>query len=280
MRMRPCQLCGIALALAVAIPAAGAGTNPATRPERQSGRGKTAAGPATAAPSGSASRDIDPLLAAGHNACEAGRPAEGLVWFRQAASAGSQEGVYQVGQLLLRGAAGQTPAQSVSADVPEGVRWIFWAATNRHPAACRQMAELYRHGLGVKTNLVEAYAWLRLSAALAPEFATDLDKLAPRLEPAQVIEAQQRAAQFLRGEWPPPPCKRIVPGDERLSINGLTLAQNRPSVVINHRTFIEGETAEVPIRGGQLVLTCVEIRPDAVLVEIAGEDVIRLLSLR
>lgn len=224
--------------------------------------------------------DAEKLIAAGRAACEAGRPAEGLVWFRQAAAAGSMKGVFHTGLLLLHGAKSDAPGQGVAPDVPEGVRWIFRAATNGHPPACHQMAVIYLNGLGVKTNLVHAYAWLRLAVGLAPELAPELDALAPRLDPDQLLEAQNLAAQFLRSQWPPPPCKPVIPGDPRLTINGVTLAQNRPSVVINHRTFVEGETGEVTIRGGQLVLTCVEIRPDAVLVEIAGENEARLLTLR
>lgn len=227
-----------------------------------------------------AQEDAEKWIAVGRAACEAGRPAEGLVWFRQAAAAGSMKGVFRTGLLLLHGARSDTPGQAVVPDIPEGVRWIFRAATNGHPPACREMAVIYLNGLGVKTNLVHAYAWLRLAVALAPELAPELDALAPKLNPNQLLEAQNLAAQFLRGQWPPLPCKPVITGDPRLTINGVTLAQNRPSVVINHRTFVEGETGEVTVRGGQLVLTCVEIRPDAVLVEIAGENEARLLTLR
>jgi hypothetical protein len=282
MTRRPLHSFWIAVALGgVTAAAAWAGTSPLARNNQRPAQAKLAAtGPKTGPSEASEPAEAAKLLATGQTACEARRHAEGLVWFRQAAAAGSVEGVYRVGRLLLEGAKSDIPGQSVAADVPEGVRWIFRAATNGHPAACRQMAAIHLNGLGVKTNLVHAYAWLRLSAALTPEAAAELDALAPKLDAAQLLEAQNLATRFLQGEWPPPPCKPVVTGDPRLAINGLTLAQSRPSVVINHRTFVEGETGEVPIRGGQLLLTCVEIRPDAVLVEVAGENEARLLPLR
>jgi hypothetical protein len=274
-------LLAIAIALGGAVVTVlRAGPSPASRAETHLARANPTATDSKNARPATDSNAVEKLLASGRAACEAGRPAEGLVWFRQAAAAGSLEGIYRVGLLLLQGARSETPGQAVTPDVPEGVRWIFRAATNRHPAACRQMATLYFTGQGVKTNLVHAYAWLRLSATLSPEAATELDALATKLDPAQLLEAQTLAAQFHRGEWPPPPCKPVITGDARFTINGVTLAQSRPTVVINHRTFVEGETGDVSVRGGQLVLTCVEIRPDGVLVEIAGENEARLLPFR
>ncbi|MDW8308620.1 MAG: tetratricopeptide repeat protein [Verrucomicrobiales bacterium] len=281
MSLRTLHRLGTMAILGLSMAVAGVVTGAPGKGEASSARPGGPAAPTSAQrPVASAPKAADELLAAGLAACEARRPAEGLVWLRQAAAAGSIEAVYRVGLMLLGGASVEVSGQAVAADVPEGVRWIFRAATNRHPAACRQMAAIYLHGQGVKTNLLQAYAWLRVSAALAPEFASELDALALKLDAVRLLEAQELAARYLRGQWPPPPCKPVVTGDSRFTINGMTLAQNRPSVVINHRTFVEGETSEVPVRGGQLVVTCLEIRPDGVLLEIAGENEARLLPLR
>ena len=221
------------------------------------------------------------MLASGDACRMNSRPAEALLWYRQAALAGSMDAVYRVGSVLLSGEDSHLPRQSVPRDVPEGVRWIFRAATNMHPQACRGMSRIYRDGLGVKTNLVQAYAWLRLFAELElTASAAELDKLALKLDARCLLEAQALAAQFKNRQWPPTPCKRIVEGDERLALSGLTVGERGALAVINRRTFAEGESAELAIANGRLIVTCCEIREQSVLVDIAGEDEARLLSFR
>jgi TPR repeat protein len=221
------------------------------------------------------------LLASGDNCRTNARPAEALLWYRQAAQAGSIEAAYRAGVLLLDGEKSNLPAQSVPPDPAEGVRWLFRAATNQYPPACREMSRVYRDGVGVKTNLVQAYAWVRLFCELEPgPGAMEMDRLALKLEAQQIQAAQQLAWQFKNHQWPPAPCKKIVEGDPRLSLNGLTLGGKKPLAVINRKTLAEGETAEFATPKGSIVVTCVDIRDQSVVVDIAGENEARLLSFR
>lgn len=221
------------------------------------------------------------LLASGDNCRTNSRPAEGLMWYRQAAQAGSVEAAYRVGHLLLRGEKSGRTAQSVSPDPTEGIRWVFRAATNMHAQACREMGWVYFQGVAVKTNLVQAYAWMRLSSELDPAMGLgEMDRMASSLDAQQIQEAQQLAMQFKNSQWPPAPCKKVVEGDSRLSLNGLTFGGRKALAVINRKTLGEGESAEFATPKGQIVVTCLEIRDQSVLVDIAGENNAFLLSFR
>jgi len=56
-----------------------------------------------------------------------------------------------------------------------------------------------------------------------------------------------------------------------LVVNGI-IPGEKPLVMINGRTFAPGETAEITEGGGRRTrITCVEIKPDAVIIEANGE---------
>lgn len=227
------------------------------------------------------SEATEKLLASGKSCAEDLKPAAALVWYRQAARAGSMEAVQLVGELFLRGQTSATPEQSIPSNIPEGVRWTFWAATNMHPAACREMARVYSEGVGVKTNLVYAYAWMRLFSEFdAKTGPSELDNLARHLDPEQIREAQELVVDFKKLQWPPSPCKKVVEGDARLTLSGISLAGDKSLAVINRRNVAQGETATIAIAKGQLTLTCLEISAQSILIEIAGENESRLLRMR
>ena len=166
-------------------------------------------------------------------------------------------------------------------DITEGVRWTFWAATNMQPQACRELARVYFEGLGVKTNLVQAYAWMRLFSELDPKAGSvELDILVRHLDARQIQEAQELVSNFKNHQWPPSPCKKVVEGDARLTLSGITFAGCKSLAVINRRTVAQGETANVVFPKGQLTVTCLKISAQSILVEIAGEPEARLLRLR
>jgi TPR repeat protein len=58
------------------------------------------------------------------------RMAESLQWYGKAATQGNLEAVYQVGRLLLFGAAGIPKDQTVPASPTDGIRWTYMAS---HP---------------------------------------------------------------------------------------------------------------------------------------------------
>lgn len=63
-----------------------------------------------------------------------------------------------------------------------------------------------------------------------------------------------------------------------LVINGITPLGRRRTVMINGKTFEQGEQAEVPIPGGKLLIKCEEIKEDSAIVSYNGQK--RELHLR
>jgi TPR repeat protein len=132
--------------------------------------------------------------------------AQAVVWYRKAAEQGSVEAKFRLGDILIRGSSAPAdPSQRVAPNPVEGVRWTYEAATNFHVGACQNMAYALENGLGIGANLVEAYAWLDLSAARsnAVNARVDMNRLALRMDLKQLRESHAMADQFRNRQWPP-----------------------------------------------------------------------------
>ena len=210
-------------------------------------------------------------LAANH------RPADALAWYRKAAAKGSVEADFRIGDMLLHGASAAGADQCIRVNAAEGVRRTFSAATNLHPRACRNMSQAFQHGLAVKTNLVEAYAWLFLSAERnASAGRVELSSLALRMETRDIQEGQKLVKQFKNRHWPDLVLNKTVAITPGLRLDGITTGGSALAV-INRRTLEAGESASIPVKGGTLVVKCLKIAEDSVLIEVAGEDAPRWL---
>ncbi|MEI8042557.1 MAG: tetratricopeptide repeat protein [Verrucomicrobiota bacterium] len=208
---------------------------------------------------------------------------EALDWYRKAAAQGNVEGKYHVGDMLLFGAPGIPNNLTVRPNPAEGIRWTFMAATNFHAHACWNMGKALRHGLGVSTNLVAAYAWLSLFANTTPGSIVgrvQMNELALQLDTAALQEAQNLAAQFKAGNWQAPLTRAIPEGDSRLKLSGITFGAKTPLAVVNGKTLSEGESAAISVKPGTLTIKCLKIEKDSVLITVEGEDAPRLLRLR
>src|ERR1051326_6194564 len=91
--------------------------------------------------------------------------------------------------MLLYGAAGAPAGQTVAPNLPEGIRLVFCAATNRHTAPYRDMYRAYKEGRGVAKDIVQAYAWLQLNAdstggILPSQSRVELNELALQVDVA------------------------------------------------------------------------------------------------
>ncbi|TAK93202.1 MAG: sel1 repeat family protein [Verrucomicrobia bacterium] len=211
----------------------------------------------------------------------ADRASDALREYENAALHGNAEAGGRLGNLLLFGCKSFKTTQGVTANPAEGVRWTFVAATNRVASACENLGKAYELGIGVKTNLVEAYAWMRLARSFKPDLKlTHLDQLAVRLDSAQVRQAQELAETYRRGNWPTCPVKRLVNGDSRLTLNGVTMGGRTPLAVINRQTFALGESGMVRLRDGSLRILCAEIGGNSVTVEVEGEAEAHLLLMQ
>jgi hypothetical protein len=211
------------------------------------------------------------------------RPAEALGWYRKATAQGSVKAAYRIGDMLLYGAVGSTRTLTVHPSHTEGIRWTFQAATNRYPEAYPNMAKALREGLGTSTNLVEAYAWLMLSADTpggSIVSRVQMNELALKLDTAAVERAHNLAAEFKTGKWRAPVVRVIPEGDPRLKLDGITSGAKQVVAVINGKALSEGQTAAASIKSGTLTIKCLKIEKDSALISVEGEDTPRLLHLR
>jgi len=126
------------------------------------------------------------------------RSVDALGWYRKAAIHGNTEGAYHVGHLLLYGRVGIPKDQIVPENAPEGIHWTLQAATNFYPDALHDMSRAYQKGLGIGTNLLQAYAWQQLYAETSPGSIVgkvELNQMALTLDTATIRAAQELAAK-------------------------------------------------------------------------------------
>ena len=207
------------------------------------------------------------------------KSADALGWYRKAAQQGSVAAKSRIGEMLMFGATGIPSNQSVKANPTEGIRWTFEAATNRDAKALLNMSKALQNGIGVSTNLIEAYAWLQLySENDSIVGRVWLNQLALKLDEQSLQKAHVMAEQFKAGQWPALSPRRLAEGDSGLKLGGVT--EGKPSLaIINGKTLAEGETITIELKDGPLKVKCVQIKQNAVLISIEGENEPRWLTL-
>ena len=231
-----------------------------------------------------ASKEAGTLVAQGDAFRRHGQLTEALWAYRQAAKAGSVPGAFAAGDMLCHAGVNSRGRERIL-QLAEGVGDLLRAATNRVPQACAELSSLLRQGAGVQTNLVAAYAWMELAAEQDRAYKTELDQLVIQMNPGEIQQAQNLAQEYSRGHWPTDLARPVDQGDPRLKIKGITVGGREATVILNRVTFSQGDTSEVapertpPNRpGGTLTVTCLEIGEDYVLVAVAGEPHLKLLS--
>lgn len=225
---------------------------------------------------------IQAQLALGKKFLANQQPADALNWYLKTAQNDCLDGIHQVGNLMLFGADSPYPDQKVKAEPKEGVKWTFRAATNSYVSAYRNMSIAMQRGLGVKTNLVESYAWMQLYADAEPGIGREaLETLSLRFDTDVLVAGRKLAGEFKQGNWPKLKFASLA-GEKPpavLKLTGVTVGGRTPLAVINRRTFGPGESAKVPLaNGGTAKVKCLEIRDDSVQVEVEGEDEPRWLQ--
>jgi uncharacterized protein len=130
------------------------------------------------------------------------KSADALNWYRKAADQGLVAAKSRIGEMLLFGRIGIPSNQGVSPNPTEGIRWTFEAATNFNAKACLNMSKAFENGVGVSTNLVEAYAWLQIYSEYNPTMGRVLlNQMALNMDTHSVEEAQAMALRFNPGHW-------------------------------------------------------------------------------
>lgn len=202
----------------------------------------------------------------------------------QPAKAGEVQEQFASGEQLLAQAGSSTGREKIQ-KAHEAIVCLFYAATNHHAGACADLSKAWQHGIGVQTNLATAYAWLLMAAQLNPAFKPDLDRLVVQLNPGDISQAQNHVSEWQHGRWPFEISKPVEFEDPRLKVQGITLGGTGSLVVVNGSTFAQGDTNEIRPANVQrspnaprLTTTCVEIGSDYVLVAVAGEPNLKLLS--
>ncbi len=129
---------------------------------------------------------------AGEKAYKQGDYATELKKLRPLAEQGDANAQYNLGVMYDRG-------RGVPRDYAEAARWHRLAAEQGHAGAQTVLGVMYEYGEGVPQDDVQARMWLNLAAAQGDELARiNRDRLAERMTPAQLAEAQRLAR-----EWTP-----------------------------------------------------------------------------
>jgi len=209
------------------------------------------------------------------------KSADALGWYRKSAAQGSVEAMSRIGDILMFGRSGIPTSQSVSPNPSEGIQWTYQAATNLNTKSLLNMSKAFQNGIGVSTNLVEAYAWLQLYAEREEIVGRVLlNQMALQLGSQTLQEAHNLTADFKSGHWPLISPRKIVEGDPRLKLKGVIFGGEKALATINGRTMAEGESADIALKTGNLVIKCIQIQNDSVLILIAGENEPRRLQLK
>jgi TPR repeat protein len=120
-------------------------------------------------------------------------------WYRKAAEQGHADAQYNLGDMYRTG-------EGVPQDYALAVRWYRKAAEQGYTDAQNNLGAMYDNGEGVPQDYLQAYIWYNLAAARSPTGANhdravrNRDRIAARLTPAQLADAQTRART-----WHPKP---------------------------------------------------------------------------
>jgi TPR repeat protein len=107
-------------------------------------------------------------------------------WFEKSAAQGNADAQNNLGFLY----------EKAQGDYAKAREWYEKAAAQRHAAAQSNLGWLYANGRGVSQDYVRAYMWWSLAAANSKGKEEEseesiLDKVARRMTPAQIAEAQR-----------------------------------------------------------------------------------------
>ncbi len=116
--------------------------------------------------------------------------AEAIKWYRMAAEQGVADAQSDLGTKYFIG-------QGVPQDFTDAERWWHMAAEQGFASAQINLGSMYGKGKGVPQDYVRAHIWFSLAAAQGNEIGRkNRDIVAKLMTPAQIAEAQRRAAKW------------------------------------------------------------------------------------
>ena len=119
---------------------------------------------------------------------------QAMAWYRKAADQGHAGAQYDVGIMYVDG-------RGVPQDDAQAAAWWRKAADQGFAAAQTNLGAMYSAGQGVPQDYVEALKWRSIAASRVTgdeqeEYAQTRDAVAKQMTPAQLAEAQTRAADW------------------------------------------------------------------------------------
>lgn len=130
---------------------------------------------------------------------------QGIMWFHKAAEQGHPSAQTDLARFYLTG-------KYVLQNYALAVSWYRKAAERGNPDGQAGLAAMYEDGQGVPQSYSEAYFWMSLAAAnpelagtysfLSDEHAEHRDRIAAHLPKAVLLQAQERARQWLQNHPP------------------------------------------------------------------------------
>lgn len=117
--------------------------------------------------------------------------AQAAAWFLKAAEHGDAMAQIALGYAYAKG-------QGVSQDDVQAVAWYRKAAEQGYADAQSNLGVMYADGVGVPQDYIEALKWTNLAAVRASGDTQKVfaDRLAKKMTPAQIAEAQKRAQEW------------------------------------------------------------------------------------
>jgi TPR repeat protein len=119
-----------------------------------------------------------------------------LNWFRKAAALGHADAQRLLGAAYYKG-------QGVAQDYAAAVSWFRKAADQGNVEAQSVLGSMYFLGQGVPQDYVSAHRWLNLAAARGAKGLVEIrDMVAAKMTPAQIVEAQRLAREWMPKSTP------------------------------------------------------------------------------
>ena len=116
-------------------------------------------------------------------------------WYRKSAAQGADRAQYNLGTMYHNG-------QGVPQDYGAAVKWYRRAAEQGYAAAQSNLGTMYTNGLGVPQDYVRAHMWENLAGAQGDKIAAkNREKIAKKITPAQIAEAQKLARDCLARKY-------------------------------------------------------------------------------
>jgi len=116
---------------------------------------------------------------------------EAVHWYRLSAEQGEAKAQFNLGVMYAMG-------QGVPLDFKAAMEWYYLAAMQRDARAYHNLGVMYAKGAGALQDYVLAHMWFHLAAGQGEKDATELrDSLAKKMTPAQVVEAQKLASEWM-----------------------------------------------------------------------------------